>query len=117
MDKVIELVEVTQNDDFNILLVYSLGKEICMLANDVNLLINPSNNQSKIIHSIDDELPIHKTCDLAFKGQDILELTELKNASRIGEIIDDLIFQVITHHVKNTYEELKNYTLDTYFRR
>lgn len=115
MNKVIELVEVTQNDEFSGLAIYSLGLEICLLANEVNRLLNPANDQKQFIKTFYESLPIHKTCDLAFKGQDILALTDLKNAFKIGDIIDDLVYQVITRQINNDYEELKKYTFDKYF--
>jgi hypothetical protein len=56
-------------------------------------------------------MPVHDVCDLAFKGQDILELTELRNRRIIGLIIDDLLENVINGSMPNEYEPLKAFAL------
>lgn len=111
ISKIIELVNVTELDMYNEMIIYRLGKEVCLLANNVSRLINPKNDQEDLINSIYDNLPIYKTCDLKFKGQDILQLTTLTNAEIIGNIIDDLTYQVITNRVKNDYNALKEYAM------
>ena len=111
IEKIIELLEVTQNDSYNEMIVYRLGKDIPLMANNVQRLLNPANDQEKLIETIYEELPIKKTCDLKFKGQDILELTTINNAEIIGDIIDDITYQVITKQLKNDYNEIKDYTM------
>jgi len=112
INKIVELVSVTQEDKYNEMIIYRLGKDICLLANSVSKLINSKNDQEDLINDIYHNLPIYKTCDLKFKGQDILRLTTEKNAEVIGDIIDDLTYQVITRKVKNEYNELKKYTMN-----
>jgi len=75
-------------------------------------LLREDNDQSQLIMDIYQKLPIRKTCDLKFKGQDILELTSLRNAEIIGEVIDDITYQVITGQLPNEYIPLKKYTLN-----
>jgi tRNA nucleotidyltransferase (CCA-adding enzyme) len=111
IEKIIELINVTENDKFNEMIIYRLGKDIPLMANSVNIVLNPNNNQEDLILSIDESLPIHKTCDLKFKGQDILRLTTLRNAEIIGDIIDDITYQVITNNLKNDYEKIKKFTM------
>ncbi|MBI9009456.1 MAG: CCA tRNA nucleotidyltransferase [Tenericutes bacterium] len=111
INKVIELVTVTEKDKFNEMIIYRLGKDIPLMANSVNKVINPKNDQEDLILKIYEELPIYKTCDLAFKGQDILELTSERNAEIIGDIIDDITYQVITKQLANNYEDIKNFTM------
>ena len=93
------------------MIIYRLGTDIPLMTNSVNTVINPDNNQESLILKIDENLPIHSTCDLKFKGQDILELTTLKDAEIIGEIIDEITYQVITDQIKNDYEEIKKFTM------
>jgi hypothetical protein len=40
-----------------------------------------------------------------------LELTTLRNAEIIGDIIDDITYQVITNQLANDYEEIKKFTM------
>ena len=112
INKIIELLEVTESDTYNEMIIYRLGKDIPLMANNIQRIINPNNNQEDLIVSIYDDLPIKRTCDLLFKGQDILELTTLKNAEIIGEIIDDITYMVITKQLKNDYDEIKKYTMN-----
>ena len=111
IDKIIELVNVMENDKYNEMIIYRLGKEIPLMANSVSRIINQDNDQSKLINIIYNNLPIYKTCDLKFKGQDILELTTLRNAEIIGEIIDDITYEVITNKLPNDYDAIKDFTM------
>ena len=108
---IIDLSYVSQNENINVMHVYTYGLELCLLANKINTWINPKNDQLENIKEIDRQLPIRKTCDLAFKGQDILALTDITNGYIIGEIIDEIILKVITHEIKNEYEPLKEFAL------
>lgn len=112
IEKIIELVSVTEDDNYNEMIIYRLGKDIPLMANNVSRIINQDNDQEKLIVSIYKNLPIYKTCDLKFKGQDILELTTLNNAEVIGDIIDDITYQVITNRLNNDYEEIKKYVMN-----
>jgi hypothetical protein len=111
IQKLIALLTVTENDGYNEVLVYAYGKDICLKANAVGRLIHPENDQEKQIIAVDSALPIRQTCDLKFKGQDIISTFEVKDAALIGEIISDLILNVITHQLPNEYEALKAHAL------
>lgn len=112
----VELMQVTQEDEFTILHVYARGLERCLMANRLNRLLHPENDQEQALRELDESLPIRKTCDLRFKGGDILHLTTMKDAEVIGDIVDDLVYQVITHQLPNDYDALRQYTFDTYFK-
>ncbi len=112
IERLHDLVIATQNDVFNELIVYANGLEICLLANNINRIINPKNDQETFIQELYQKMPIHKTCDLAFKGQDILDLKLLSDARVIGDIIDDIIFQVITLKLDNDYHKIKKYVTE-----
>jgi tRNA nucleotidyltransferase (CCA-adding enzyme) len=59
-----------------------------------------------------EEMPVKDVCDLAFKGQDILELTTLRSRRIIGLVIDDLLREVLEGTKANTYDDLKPYALE-----
>jgi len=80
------------------------------LVNKINVLLGYK-DQAKLIHQIDQRLPIHDVCDLAFKGQDIIWKTNLKNHSLIGVIIDELKSKVIMEELPNEYKVLETYAL------
>ena len=109
--KIMDLADVTEADPFDVLLVYVNGLDLCLAANAVNRAIDPARDQEDAIRAMHAALPIHKTCELAFKGDDILASTPLRDARVIGGIIDDLIYQVITGHLQNEYTQLREHTL------
>jgi len=109
IERLINLVTVTKDDPFNEMLVYVNGLELSLMANRINFALNPKYDQSELITKLYHQMPIHKTCDLAFKGQDILSLDLLKDARDIGDLIDDITYQVITLQLPNTYESIKDY--------
>ncbi|PKL00609.1 MAG: CCA tRNA nucleotidyltransferase [Tenericutes bacterium HGW-Tenericutes-1] len=112
INQIHDIAIATSNDAFNELIVYANGYEICQMANNVNCIINPSNNQTELISKLYQDMPIHKTCDLAFKGQDILDLKLLTDARLIGDLIDDITYQIITHQLENEYFKIKKYVID-----
>jgi tRNA nucleotidyltransferase (CCA-adding enzyme) len=111
IQKLIDLLTVTENDVYNAVLVYAYGLDLCLRANEIHRLVDPNSDAERLIRQIDQTLPIRKTCDLVFKGQDILQLTAIKDARLIGEVISDLVLQVITLQLPNEYSALKEYAL------
>lgn len=109
--KLSALLEVTESDAYGPELVYAYGSELCLSANAVSRYLRPGADQEERIRDIDRALPIRHVCDLAFKGQDILELTDLKDVRLIGEIVGDLVLLVLTGKLPNEYEALKEYAL------
>jgi len=104
------LHEVTKEDSFNKLIVYSNGLEACLLTNKINVVLG-YHDQEELIKKLDKALPIKDVCELKFKGQDILWLTPLRKKSWIGIIVDDLKYNVINGDLPNDYEVLKEYAL------
>jgi len=109
--QVMDLHEVTKEDIFNKFIVYVNGLETCLLTNKINVVLGYS-DQEDLIRKIDKELPIKDVCDLKFKGQDIIWLTELRRKSWIGRIVDDLKYNVIMGTLPNDYDILKEYALE-----
>ncbi len=100
------------DEPFNRLILYSNGLDLCLDANKIAMMLGISSNKQEAIKKIYGELPITKTCDLVFKGQDILQLTDLENAEVIGIIVDDIKFNVIMGTLDNEYEVLKEFALN-----
>ncbi len=103
---IVDLIEITQHDEFNEMIIYADGLEGCLKANNVNKLINNQNDQEEKILAIWNSMPIHSTCELKFKGQDILKHTEITDVRIIGQIIDEIIIRVITGTLKNDFDEI-----------
>jgi len=110
IERLMMLVEVTSQDTFNEMIVYANGLSLCLQANKINRIIDSNNNQEERIIDLYQSMPIHKTCDLAYKGDHMIADGLSKNAKIIGDIIDDLIYQVIMKHLPNDFETLREYT-------
>lgn len=109
--QVINLHEVTKDDAFNKHILFSNKLEPCLIANRINVMLGHA-DQEPAIRVMWDDMAVHDVCDLAFKGQDILELTTLKRRSTIGLVIDDLLEAVLTGATPNEYDPLKQLALD-----
>jgi len=110
MEIVMNLHEVTRESEFNKFIVFSNKLDICLLTNKVSRLLGYKDQENQI-REINDSLIVKDVCDLAFKGQDILQLTTLKKRSVIALVIDDLLFNVIMEIMPNDYDVLKEFAL------
>lgn len=110
MKRIMMLHEVTRDGEFNKYLVFSHGKDMCLATNRVSAYLGYK-DQSQLINDIDNDLVVKDVCDLAFKGQDILQLTTLKTRSVIALVIDDLLYNVIMGIMPNEYNVLKEFAL------
>lgn len=108
--KIIVLHEVTKEDIFNKFIIFVNHLNMCLIANKINVVLGYK-DQEQLIVELDEALPIKDVCDLVFKGQDILWLTPLRKKSWIGNIVDDLKYNVIMGYLPNEYEPLKEYAL------
>ena len=108
--QVINLHEVTKEDEFNKFIVFVNGGEVCFLVNRINVLLGYK-DQYQVIKEIDDNLEVKDVCDLAYKGQHIIEETTLRKRSVIALVIDDLLYNVIMGIMPNEYHVLREFAL------
>jgi len=106
----ITLHEVTKNEPFNKYILFSNKLEPCLLANRISVLLGYKDQEASI-RQMWSEMDVKDVCDLAFKGQDILEQTTLKKRSVIGLVIDDLLHNVLMGIMPNEYEPLRAFAL------
>lgn len=111
VNKIIDVSIATENGDFNTLILYNNGEEICLYANIVNIILGLNEDLREKISSNYNSLPIKKTCDLVFKGQDVMELCNLDKVSEISVIVDMVKFEVLMGNLPNDYEILKDFVL------
>ena len=97
-----------EEGSIDILNVYSYGAKTCLIANRVGLLLGYK-DLSNLINKMDQELPIHKTCDLKFKGQDLIDNYKFEDARKIGDLVEEIKFKVINKELENDYEKIKEY--------
>jgi tRNA nucleotidyltransferase (CCA-adding enzyme) len=108
--QVINLHEVTKEDEFNKFILFSNKLDACLITNRINVLMGYKDHAEQI-KQMWDEMPVKDVCDLAFKGQHILEQTTLRQRSIIGLVIDDLLTNVLLGILPNEYEPLREFAL------
>jgi len=92
------------------LTIFSYGLDVCLTAFKLNKLIGKaSGNIEKKLNKEYDKLPIKKKCDIKFKGQDIMRISDCRNAEIIGDLFEDLVYQVVTGALPNEYKPLEDY--------
>jgi tRNA nucleotidyltransferase (CCA-adding enzyme) len=111
IERIMMLSDVTAADAFEPMNVYVNGLEPCLAANRVNVALDPARDQEAALRAMDAALPIRRTCDLAFKGDDILRTTNLRDARKIGGIIDELVDMVVNGRLRNEFDPLREHAL------
>ena len=106
--RLIHIIKSTIKTGFNALLVYELGKEMCLKANEIISVIESKNHELDI-ENIYRKLPIKRRDELAINGNDIKNIKNIENEEVIGEIIEEIELQVVNGHLENEHEELINY--------
>lgn len=114
INRAISLALVTENADFNKLLLYSYGLEVSLLANSINVILGKNQDLRKQIASDYEALPIKKTCDLAFKGQDIMMMFNREPGYWINDMVDRIKYEVIMGNIPNDYEQIKDFVTSNY---
>ena len=107
--KLSHLLKATTNSRFNASLLYKLGLELSLSANKIKQVIKKEDNQEELIKSIYNNLPITRREQLQINGNDILNAKKINNEEIIGEIIEELEFQVINKLIDNEKETLLQY--------
>ena len=88
--------------------IYKEGNYVCYIAAQI-LKINEVE-----IYDRYDNLPLKKQSDIKMNGKDIIELLQLKDKSKVKDIIDGIELNIINGKLKNSYDEIKHYLFDTY---
>ncbi|MFA7075775.1 MAG: CCA tRNA nucleotidyltransferase [Candidatus Izemoplasmatales bacterium] len=107
--RLMHVVKTTHASQFNILLIYKLGLNICLSANKINRVLNRNYDQEKTIMDLYKRLPIKSRDELKLNGNDLKMIRQINNEEIIGEVLEELEFQVINDHLENEVEELKQY--------
>ncbi|MDD3171785.1 MAG: hypothetical protein PHO86_05640 [Bacilli bacterium] len=107
LKKVVDLALVTPKSQYDTLLLFNYGLEVCQQANYINVLLGNAKRKSRKIRKEYSLLPIKKVCDLAFKGEDILKLTNNLNGPYIQEVMDEIIYKILFNELPNDYDAIK----------
>ncbi|MDD3712339.1 MAG: CCA tRNA nucleotidyltransferase [Candidatus Izemoplasmatales bacterium] len=109
MYRMVHILKTIKNSRFNPSLVYKLGKSTCLRANKIQLIRFPNNDQEMLIEEIEEHLPIKRRDQMQINGSDLLEIKKIYNEEIIGEVLEELEFQVVNRHLQNDFEKLKEY--------
>ena len=109
MYRMVHILKTIKNSRFNPSLVYKLGKATCLRANKIQLIRFPDNDQEMLIEEIEEHLPIKRRDQMQINGSDLLEIKKIYNEEIIGEVLEELEFQVVNRHLQNDFEKLREY--------
>lgn len=107
----VNLAITNQEGNYDKLTLFTYGLNDCLLANRINYLLRNSKKKYRQIKEEYNALPIKKTCDLAFKGEDLLKCAKL-TPFEISAVLDDVIYQILECKMKNERNVLESYIMD-----
>ena len=107
---VYNLDSANETSEFDALTIFTYGIDLCLKGLHLNRILGRTkkNLEKKIIKQYD-MLPVKKKCDLAFKGEDIMRISDLRDANKIGDLFEDIAYQVISGNLPNDYKRLEDY--------
>ena len=107
--KVANLAIANPKSEFDVLTLYRNGLEACLASNKANVCLRKGKKKYKEIQANYEELPIKKTCDLQFKGQDILKITKDNGGLYLIELVEEIEAKVLFGELENDYETIRVY--------
>lgn len=105
----VNLAITNPKSDFDLLTLFTYGLDRCLEANKINYLLGRSKKKYKNIKKAYNNLAIKKTCDLAFKGEDIIALDNTLTTDDIAIILDEVIENVLFNRLKNERSVLEKF--------
>lgn len=109
--KVFHLATVAPKSKYDEVLLYTYGLEVALEANKVSYLLGKTKLITRKITKKYQALPIKSTCDLLYKGEELLKLLHTNQTEDIQWIIDDLVMKVLLKELPNHEEALKLHVL------
>ena len=100
--------EISKNE-FNRMIIFEQGLQVCLIANNLNVMIHNCKDNSALIIKENNALVIHSMSNLAIKGQDILENIELRDNRMISEILKEVMRLVILEKLENNKQCIIKY--------
>lgn len=105
----VNLAVTNPRAEYDKLTLYTYGLENCLLANRINYLLGRCKKNYRKIKTSYNNLPIKKTCDLKFKGQDILDINPQLSTDEIAICLDEVIQLVLDGNLANEKNALKDF--------
>ncbi|HKM29234.1 MAG TPA: hypothetical protein VJZ51_00570, partial [Bacilli bacterium] len=111
LKRVVDLALVAPKSQYDTLLLFNYGLEVCQQANYINVLLGTAKRKSRKIRKEYGLLPLKRVCDLTFKGEDILKLTGNLDGPYIQEVLDEIIYKILFKEMPNEYDAIKIYAV------
>ena len=109
LERAYPLAIANPKSEFDTFTLYRYGLELCLFVNDVNRICGKSKNQKRKIIKAYEELPIRSTCDLMFKGQDILKISLDDGGEYLISLVEEIEAAVLTQALPNEYDAIEEY--------
>ncbi|QVK16977.1 CCA tRNA nucleotidyltransferase [Mycoplasmatota bacterium] len=98
-------------------LIFRNGLRNCLFTNKLNVFLNHTTDKKTEIIEAYQSMPIHKQCDVKFKGDDIITLFNKEPGSWISDVLDDLCLKILIGEFQNEYQVIKEYLQNKYLKR
>ncbi len=95
--------------NYDVFTLFSNGENACVKANYINYILGRSKKKTNKIEKAYRALPVKKTCDLAFKGEDMLKLGLTTDGNFMEMVLDEIIEKILNNEMPNEYEVIKKY--------
>ena len=109
MKDAINLAKRYPKNDYTRLDLFENGLEVCLSANNLNVMLFDTADKTDYLRNEYDMLPIHNLSDLAIKGHDIIESVEIKDNRQISTILKDIMRLVLMSKLDNSKECILKY--------
>ncbi len=95
--------------DFTKPIIFRNGLRNCIFTNKLNVYLKQTEDKKEDIIKQYKQMPIHKPCDLSFRGDDILKLYDRKPGGWISDLIDEICLKVLNDELPNDKVKIKEY--------
>ncbi len=93
------------------LTLFANGLDVCLDANFINYCLGKDKLRTKQIKKDFEKLSIKKPCDLVYKGDEILRITNIIDANIVSDIMEDVSLQVLEGTLANDFQSIQEYVL------
>ncbi len=105
---ILKTLQEVGSDPISRMHILHYGAEILVSVDKIRSMVNPEiKSDVKNIEKLGRSMPISSVSDMAFKGNDLIELSGGQTGPYVSEVVEALREKVVLGEVKNEYAELK----------
>lgn len=102
-EKIKQIKKIINYGIIDNIVLYEYGLHNCIIAGEVLNIPRTS------ISDIYKNMPIYSVKDIVTNGNDIIDILNIEEGNKIGEIQLDLVINILNGTIENTYESIKEY--------